>query len=171
MEAHPRLVGGNVALDLVNTVDSETPGGDYLRRQADLEIWLEHVGLAGEAKLADVRRARTAIDAALRPLAVGTEPDTTALADLYARAVRRATLRPGGFVWSGPVDTIVASAAGLVATGPVDRLKVCGNCPWLFLDVSRNGSRRWCSMEGCGTEVKIRRLTARRRDAGRHAAS
>jgi len=171
MEARPRLVGGNVALDLLNAVDPDFPGGDYLRSEADVAIWLAHVGLAGEARLADVRRARTAIDAALRPLAVGGEPDTTALADLYARAVGRATLRPGGFAWAGPLDTIVASAADLVAAGPVDRLKICGNCPWLFLDLSRNSSRRWCSMQGCGTEVKIRRLTERRRVTGRRSAS
>jgi predicted RNA-binding Zn ribbon-like protein len=171
MEALPRLVGGDVALDLVNTVDSEVAGGDYLREQADVAVWLRHVGLAGEAWLADVRRARTAIDAAVRPLAVGAQPDTAALARLYTRVVARATLRPGGFVWDGPVDTIVASATELVTAGPVDRLKACGNCPWLFLDLSRNGSRRWCSMEGCGTEVKIRRLTERRRATGRGSAS
>jgi predicted RNA-binding Zn ribbon-like protein len=171
MEALPRLVGGNVALDLLNAVDPDFPGGHYLRSQANVAAWLAHVGLAGEARLADVLRARTAIDAALRPLAVGGEPDTTALADLYARAVGRATLQPGGFAWAGPVDTIVAAAADLVATGPIDRLKACANCPWLFVDLSRNSSRRWCSMEGCGTEVKIRRLTERRRAAGRRAAS
>ncbi len=171
MEARPRLVGGDVALDLVNTVDSEVVGGDYLQAQVDVATWLAHVGLAGEARLPDMLRARTAIDAALRPLAIGGQPDTTALADLYAHAVGRATLRLGGFVWAGPVDTIVASATDLVANGPVDRLKVCGHCPWLFVDLSRNGSRRWCSMEGCGTEVKIRRLTERRRATGRGAAS
>jgi predicted RNA-binding Zn ribbon-like protein len=171
MEALPRLVGGNVALDLLNAVDPDFPGGDYLRSQADVGIWLAHVGLAGEARLAELLRARTVIDAALRPLAAGGQPDTTALADLYARAAGRAELRPGGFAWAGPVDTIVASAADLVATGPIDRLKMCGNCPWLFLDLSRNSSRRWCSMEGCGTEVKIQRLTERRRATRRRAAS
>jgi predicted RNA-binding Zn ribbon-like protein len=54
-------------------------------------------------------------------------------------------------------------AAELLIRDPVDRLKSCGNCPWILLDESRNASRRWCSMEGCGTEVKIRRLTERRR--------
>lgn len=169
VEARPRLVGGNLGLDLVNTLDDEIPGGDHLRTDADVAVWLDHVGLGGAARLADVRRARSAIDAAVRPLAAGGEPDTGPLAALYARAASRAVLRPGGFEWSTPVDALVASAADLVAAGPLDRLRVCENCPWLFLDLSRNGSRRWCSMEGCGSEVKIRRLTERRRAARRRA--
>ena len=93
MEARPRLVGGNLAVDLVNTVDDEIPGGDYLRTGADVAVWLDHVGLGGTARLADVRRARSAIDAALRPLAAGDEPDTAPLAALYA-ACRRARRPP-----------------------------------------------------------------------------
>jgi predicted RNA-binding Zn ribbon-like protein len=169
MEARPRLVGENLALDLVNTLDDQIPGGDYLRTEADVTVWLDHVGLGGTARLSDVRRARSAIDVALRPLATGDEPDTAPLAALYARATSRAVLRPGGFEWRTPVDALVASAAELLAAGPLDRLRVCANCPWLFLDLSRNGSRRWCSMEGCGNEVKSRRLTERRRAARRRA--
>ncbi|HEY7621489.1 MAG TPA: CGNR zinc finger domain-containing protein [Solirubrobacteraceae bacterium] len=165
METRPRLVGGDVALDLVNTLDSEVEGGDHLRTEADVIEWLDHVGLGGEARLADVRRARAAVDAALRPLAEGRAPDTGALVALYARAAGRAVLGAGGFTWASPVDAIVASATELLSHGPIDRLKTCDNCEWLFLDLSRNGSRRWCSMEGCGTEVKIRRLTERRRAA------
>jgi len=167
MEARPRLVGENLAVDLVNTLDDQIPGGDYLRTEADVAVWLDHVGLGGTARLSDIRRARSAIDGALRPLAVGDEPDTAPLAALYARAAGRAVLRPAGFEWRTPVDALVASAAELVAAGPLDRLRICGNCPWLFLDLSRNGSRRWCSMEGCGNEVKSRRLTERRRAARR----
>lgn len=33
----------------------------------------------------------------------------------------------------------------------------------VILDTSKSGTRRWCSMEDCGTQVKIRRLTERRR--------
>jgi predicted RNA-binding Zn ribbon-like protein len=165
MEAPPRLVGGDVALDLVNTLDSVVEGGDHLRTGEDVLEWLDHVGLGGEARLADVRRVRAAVEAALRPLAEGGVPDTGALAALYARAAGRAVLGAGGFTWASPLDAIVASATELLSHGPVDRLRRCGNCEWLFLDLSRNGRRRWCSMEGCGTEVKIRRLTERRRSA------
>ena len=50
---------------------------------------------------------------------------------------------------------------------PVARsVKECpgaGDCGWLFYDTSRNGARRWCSMEGCGSGVKMRRHYARQR--------
>ncbi len=155
----PRLIGGDVALDLVNTVDDEVPGGDYLLRDADVATWLEHVGISGTASLAETRRVRAAIDRALR------HGETGALVGLYTEAVGRAELAAGGFAWASPLDAIVGSAVALIDTGPIDRLRTCGNCPWLFLDLSKNGSRRWCSMEGCGTEVKIRRLTERRRQS------
>ncbi|MGH3132366.1 MAG: CGNR zinc finger domain-containing protein [Gaiellaceae bacterium] len=52
----------------------------------------------------------------------------------------------------------------------MDRVKECpgaGDCGWLFYDTSRNGTRRWCSMEGCGSRVKMRRQYARRRESHR----
>jgi predicted RNA-binding Zn ribbon-like protein len=59
---------------------------------------------------------------------------------------------------------VAQSAADLLTDGDLARVKTCG-CGWLFYDTSRNGSRRWCSMEGCGTQAKMRRYTAKRRAA------
>ena len=57
----------------------------------------------------------------------------------------------------------VASAAYELLTGPrALRIKRCAGCPWLFLDQSKNGSRRWCSMEICGTNEKMRRYVSKR---------
>jgi predicted RNA-binding Zn ribbon-like protein len=61
------------------------------------------------------------------------------------------------------LERLIHAATELILDGRHTRLRICGNCTWLFLDLSRNGSRRWCSMEGCGTQVKVRRLTERRR--------
>ena len=38
------------------------------------------------------------------------------------------------------------------------QIKVCGNCGWLFLDKSKNRSRKWCNMSVCGNEIKARRF-------------
>jgi predicted RNA-binding Zn ribbon-like protein len=160
-----RLVGGDVALDFVNTIDD---GVDVLGDARAFAAWAERMELPpGRAALADVHAARATIDAVLRPLAAGATPaarDLRALAALERTALARATLTPGGWAFADPLSAVVHAAAELIVRGPVDRLKTCGNCPWLFLDHSRNASRRWCSMEGCGTAVKIRRLTARRRE-------
>jgi len=39
-------------------------------------------------------------------------------------------------------------------------------CGWLFLDETRNRSRRWCSMKDCGNRAKARRHYRRRRAEG-----
>jgi len=52
---------------------------------------------------------------------------------------------------------IVRSFADLVTTVDRNRLKQCSNCGYLFVDNSKNKSRRWCSMEICGNRVKARR--------------
>lgn len=64
-------------------------------------------------------------------------------------------------------DRLVFAVVELVRSVELRQLRTCpvdeGGCGWLFLDRSRNSSRRWCSMEDCGTRAKIRKLTERRR--------
>ena len=59
---------------------------------------------------------------------------------------------------------IVKSAADLLVSAELQRLRECADpeCGWLFLDFSRNHSRRWCSMESCGNRAKARRFYRRR---------
>ena len=54
---------------------------------------------------------------------------------------------------------VLRSAVNLLTSDRVSRLKECANdgCGWLFLDTSRNRSRRWCDMRDCGNRVKARR--------------
>jgi predicted RNA-binding Zn ribbon-like protein len=67
-------------------------------------------------------------------------------------------------------DRAAEAAVDLLTSADATRLGIClpdaGGCGWLFIDHTRNRSRRWCTMEDCGAEVKSRRLTERRR-AGR----
>jgi predicted RNA-binding Zn ribbon-like protein len=66
-------------------------------------------------------------------------------------------------------DRVADAAVDVVRTADLARLRRCppdaGGCGWVFLDHSRNGSRRWCRMADCGTTAKARRLTERRRAA------
>jgi predicted RNA-binding Zn ribbon-like protein len=55
----------------------------------------------------------------------------------------------------------------LLGEGPLDRMKRCAGCRWLFLDQIKKLSRHWCSMEECGTNAKKRRYVERRRAARR----
>ena len=54
---------------------------------------------------------------------------------------------------------ITYSALKLLTSDKLDRIKECEDkeCGWMFLDESRNRSRRWCSMEDCGNRNKARR--------------
>ena len=56
------------------------------------------------------------------------------------------------------------AAAQLLTAQPLHKLKQCPGCGWLFLDTSRNGLRRWCSMAYCGSTDKSRRQYRRRLD-------
>jgi predicted RNA-binding Zn ribbon-like protein len=52
---------------------------------------------------------------------------------------------------------LVKSAVELLTTDKADTIKECPACGWLFLDKSRNGSRKWCSMSTCGDVDKVTR--------------
>lgn len=49
---------------------------------------------------------------------------------------------------------IVKDAHSLMLLSKRERIKECPNCGWLFYDISKNGRRRWCSMEDCGSKIK-----------------
>jgi predicted RNA-binding Zn ribbon-like protein len=68
----------------------------------------------------------------------------------------------------------VARAATTLLTSPdLARVRECAGdpCGWLFLDVSKNGSRRWCDMADCGNRAKARRYRARQKGAADRVAA
>ncbi len=97
------------------------------------------------------------------------DTDIEAFNRKLAEAMTHARIEPllGGFVWrweeSDALDRmlwpIARSAADLLTSHELGRVKTCGSddCGWLFLDTSRNGSRRWCDMSDCGNRAKARR--------------
>lgn len=66
---------------------------------------------------------------------------------------------------------IVHAAAGLLTSPDAARLRMCAgpDCGWLYIDRSRNGFRRWCQMQTCGTLAKTRRRAERRHVQRRRA--
>jgi len=73
-----------------------------------------------------------------------------------------------GFTWDwaagqGELDRmlwpVAWSAARLLTSKDLDRVRECpgDGCGWLFLDTSKNRTRKWCSMESCGNRAKARR--------------
>ena len=91
-----------------------------------------------------------------------------------AMAHLRLATTEAGFVWiwhdvedrlSWPSWLIARSAADLLTSERRGRVHECAGpgCGWLFLDTSRNRSRRWCDMADCGNRAKARRNYARKR--------
>jgi predicted RNA-binding Zn ribbon-like protein len=182
-EEHDFLVDGDALLlwarraRLVDDAEAE---------RVDL-AWAHDPGSAAAA-LDSVRELREALHAALLAATglVSIEPAArdAALEHLHARwlaTVGRAKLviETGGeppvrlIVGTEPASLLVDRAANaaldVLRSDDLARLRRCpldsGGCGWLFLDRTRNRSRRWCRMADCGTQVKARRLTERRRAA------
>ena len=87
-----------------------------------------------------------------------------------------------GFSWSlsckdegaAPILAPVVRAAAELLTSPdVGRVRECNleTCSWLFLDHSKNGTRRWCDMAVCGNRAKARRHYAREKKAARRKSA
>jgi predicted RNA-binding Zn ribbon-like protein len=57
---------------------------------------------------------------------------------------------------------IIHSAGELLQSPELGQVKECPGCGWLFLDTSKNQSRRWCSMNTCGARDKMRRYHKRK---------
>jgi predicted RNA-binding Zn ribbon-like protein len=124
-------------------------------------------------------RLREAIDRISRAVAAGRAPsddDLRTAQQEYLEALGAASLARDdhrfGWSWRGvddlrlPLWRVAASALELLTEGDLGRVKQCpgaDDCGWLFYDTSRNGTRRWCSMEGCGSRMKMRRHYAKHR--------
>jgi predicted RNA-binding Zn ribbon-like protein len=108
-------------------------------------------------------------------VAGGTTPhpaDIGVVNEVAARPPLAYALRPEG--GTTVVAPTVAAALATLARDAVDlfggplahRIRICAadNCGLLFVDASRPGKRRWCSMERCGNRAKIRTHRTRRGD-------
>lgn len=90
---------------------------------------------------------------------------------------QRAVLQIGaGFEWGWKFDPgdlrailwpVVLSTTELLTSPDITRVRQCARegCQWMFLDTSKNGSRRWCSMAVCGSRMKSQRFYHRKRKA------
>lgn len=152
---------------------------DELREPEDLLRWAEHAERLPAALvqrfdrsavlLTDAIALRETIHRCFAATAAGREPDETDLAALnaaLAAAPARRQVRPGGWEVDVPEPSVglllapvLWSAADLLVGRQLSRVRQCANpaCGWLFLDDSKSGNRRWCSMSACGNRAKAHR--------------
>ncbi len=124
-----------------------------------------------EAALARARELRDAIFETFFAIARGKRPPQPAIDVVNAGLARQQLVRDGDS-WvlrcvgdsglDAPLQPIARSAAELLVDSALHRrIRVCGeaehDCTWLFVDESKNGMRRWCTMRDCGNRAKARR--------------
>jgi predicted RNA-binding Zn ribbon-like protein len=171
------LVAARPALDLCNT---QLGDDDLLTTPDDLSRWFLAAGLSDgpvaitPRALESARRLREELRPAL------TASDAPAVASIAERWLETAPghlcVEPGTLT---PRFTPAARSSGCLLVPAVldaldivretpGRVRECAaeRCPVLYLDTSRNRSRRWCSMEVCGARAKAAAYYRRRRRDG-----
>jgi predicted RNA-binding Zn ribbon-like protein len=161
----PRI-GGALCLDFCNTVSWRlTPEPvERLRSHADLLDWSGLPPRPDEPEtFARALELRAAVIAAFE------SGDVDPVRIAYAEALAAARVHVDGGVavleWPGdPLAPVAHSAWTLLADPGRRPVRVCAGqgCGWLFLDGTRNASRRWCSADDCGRRERVRRHRARR---------
>jgi predicted RNA-binding Zn ribbon-like protein len=156
---------------------------ETLHAPEDLARWLAASSLAvavapvGPDDLERARRFRAALWRVALAGAAGRRPERADLA-----AINRAAADPPlvpridedgrhARSWATPatarqaLSTIARDAIDVFGSERAARVRVCAGptCDLAFLDTSRPGARRWCSMERCGNHAKVRAHRARRR--------
>ena len=175
-------------LELINTYD------DLLAwaRQATIITPGEAAALAAAAlkrgrsaadALSAARALREAVYSIVSSRAAGLpapEADLRTLNRSVGQAMAHAGLIPAGarFEWGWPdrlpdLDRVswwvARSAAELLTSHDLTFVRECAgyDCGWIFMDATKNRSRRWCDMRTCGNRAKSRRHHERRRVADR----
>jgi predicted RNA-binding Zn ribbon-like protein len=145
-------------------------GADRLRRDAS-----RHPA-AARAALATARELREALYQVIDASAATRQPPQAALATVNAHVrgtfsrmkltarharIELATDDAGRESLADPVLTpVVRAAVDLLTSDAIARVRICADetCAWLFLDTTRNRTRRWCDMKSCGNRSKVRRF-------------
>lgn len=178
-------LGGRPAADFVNTHRERWRRNvETLVTANDLSLWLGQAELlhqtatATPRQLHGARRLRDAINTGVQA-AIDRTPTPPRATEEINRWLPHASspqhLQASSdacpvLLAAPPADPIrhalaqvALDAATLLGTDQRDRLRICASdtCSARFYDASRAGTRRWCSMSGCGNTAKARRHRAR----------
>jgi predicted RNA-binding Zn ribbon-like protein len=174
-----RFRSGRPSIDLIHTGgDGELATWEILDGDGALAAWL---GLLGEVEevvvapgdLEATKALRRALGAIAFGLAAGAEPRDADVAVVNGFAAAPSLVPALGadgarsIVSPAPASAVLSSLArdaiDLLTSPLRDRVRVCAadNCGLLFVDASRPGRRRWCSMERCGNMAKTKQYRRR----------
>lgn len=133
-------------------------------------------GTKAVARSVALREAIYGIFSAIAQERPPSKEDLSTLNNSLSEALARSEIvsTPEGFRWDWRAEgrdltrvlwPVARSAAELLTSDEVARARVCeaDDCTWVFMDVSKNRSRRWCDMKYCGNRAKSRRHYERKR--------
>ena len=173
---------GRLCLDFVATLGSRGQLNlERLAEPGDLERWLAQAGLGvrgpvSPADLAAAVRLREAIYGLVLLDPGGRRPGAAHVVNQMAgpaplvpeldESGRGAAWASGGTA-AQALSSVARDAIDLLSGPLVGRVRSCAgpDCTILFIDTSRPGTRRWCSMEACGNQAKSAGLRQQRRQA------
>jgi predicted RNA-binding Zn ribbon-like protein len=174
-----RFRGGANAIDLPATLQARLSASprELLSSPRDLSRWLVSSGMAAtvpkatEQDLATARALREAIYAlAERPAGAEAEAARETLNRIAAgaAAVPRLQADASMRLEGGAGALLVAlarEAVHLFGSDTVELIRQCQSpsCTLYFIDTSRRGDRRWCSMSACGNNAKVKEFRRRKR--------
>jgi predicted RNA-binding Zn ribbon-like protein len=172
---------GHVVLDLTATVAARLKASpqELLAQPGDLGRWLIAAEIADA--MPEVTQTDLALAKSLREsiysLAMA-RLERRALPDEPRRELNRVAAKASaipqltkdsGIHLSGRTQAVLVSIARdaivLFGSDMSKRIRQCEGetCALLFVDISRSGDRRWCSMSGCGNKAKVADFRRRRR--------
>jgi predicted RNA-binding Zn ribbon-like protein len=182
------MIKPDLCLDYVNTRywRGRPTATETLNAPTDLAAWATANGGAQSTRLParpELGRALEFREMLYRLFNTASDGKAPAAQDLQAfnEALAAAPARTrlardkSGFSWEiearpatalALLAPVLWSAGDLLAGPRLGRVRRCANpeCGWLFLDDSRAGKRRWCSMQSCGNRAKAKRHYHRSRE-------
>ena len=168
LTSYPDLVAWSQHVGILTNHQAQRLLKEAARRPVDASAVLERAITLREA----IYRIFSAISRGRPPQAADLATFNVELSGALAQSRIVSTAEGFTWDWADAEDTldwmlwpVAHDAAGLLTSEELDRVGQCADdrCGWLFLDTSRNRSRRWCSMEACGNRAKVRRHYERKR--------
>ncbi|SLN33739.1 CGNR zinc finger domain-containing protein [Ruegeria meonggei] len=163
-----RPIAGRLALDFLNTANWTTDDRvleEKIESFSDLELWMRALSLP-DALPPDLIEDLHTFRSQLRSLFVKGERVSI---DQFTKHVSKLVIHECGtveYVRQQPILSLIAVSALSVLSDEreLKRVKKCpgSECGWLFIDETKNGRRKWCTMETCGNRAKSARNYARR---------
>jgi predicted RNA-binding Zn ribbon-like protein len=188
-----QLDGGCLVFDFTNTISTRKgPAFDYLKSYGDIMNWSRKTGILPPAnengsgvdtgqnpshvdgsivKALHAREILYQLFSAIAHEQIPGEAIVKQFNQLLSEALSRVELKifkaeaVVDFSRSSdePLLAIMKSAYDVLTTEKFNRIKECPACGWLFIDKTKNGKRRWCDMDVCGSKDKAKRYYQRKK--------